>query len=137
MSEPSEEELQAMAVWENHMKHAGEKWKEDSGASVEAYKEGISEAFGSDEEKIEEMARKWREGIEDTSAEEFESSIEGEGSDWLINLYESVTGDEPSSEVRELAREIEQESMDDFDRDLSDEELREKMHQKIEERRKT
>lgn len=57
------------------------------------------------------------------SPEEFRQSIEGEGADWLIELYEGVTGEEAPRRVREAAQQVEQEAMNRTSEDPSGEEL--------------
>lgn len=126
--------LQAMAIWERHLRTAGEEWQEGVEDSAEEYRRGFAESMGVDPEDVpDEAVERWQEGVAETSAEEFSQSLADEGADWLAGLYESETGHEPPEAVMEAAQVVEDEIRQAGD-DVSDEELADRMRQAVRQR---
>lgn len=59
----------------------------------------------------------------ETDAGDLTGSVAGEGSDWLVGIYEGVTGREPPDSVKEVARDVEERALDRAGDDPSDEEI--------------
>lgn len=129
------EEMEAMALWERHMKQAAERWHEGVSHSGEDYRRGLAEGLGVDEEDVpDETVEHWRESVIETDAEEFAGSIAGEGSDWFVNLYEEVTGNEPPDRVKQSAQEVVDAAQQRAGDEASDEELTTAVHEEIKRR---
>ena len=130
------DEVEAMALWERHLSQANERWKEGVSRSADDYREGLAEAMGVEPSDVPDGAvEHWQESVMNTDAEQFASAMTGEGADWFTGLYERMTGEEPPPEVRDLAREVEEEALSNAGEDASDEEIVDAVRDAVERRR--
>ncbi len=130
-----QDELEAMAIWESHLERAADKWKQGVTESQDDYRRGLANFLGVSENDISQnVSHRWDESVEQMSPEEFRQSIEGEGADWLVNLYEGVTGNQAPDRVQQAAEQIEQELQTRASDDASGEELISHVREEIRQR---
>ncbi|NEU57483.1 hypothetical protein [Halorussus sp. MSC15.2] len=130
-----QQELEAMAVWESHLERAADQWKQGVTESQDDYRRGLANFLGVNENEISEnVSHEWDEGVSQMSPEEFQESIEGQGADWLVNLYEGVTGNRAPDRVRQAAEQVEQEAMNRSSQQPSGEELMNHLREEIRQR---
>ena len=121
-----------MAIWESHLERAADQWKQGVTESQDDYRRGLANFLGVNENEISEnVSHQWDERVNDMSAEEFKQSIQGEGADWLIGLYESVTDQSAPDRVREAAEQVEQEAVSRSSDNPSGEELMSNLREEI------
>ncbi|WP_435179903.1 hypothetical protein [Halorussus sp. AFM4] len=130
-----QQELEAMAVWESHLERAADQWKQGVTESQDDYRRGLANFLGVSENEISQnVSQEWDESVTQMSPEEFQQSIEGEGADWLVNLYEGVTGNQAPDRVRQAAEQVEQEAMNRSSQNPSGEELMNHLREEIRQR---
>lgn len=130
-----QEELEAMAIWESHLERAADHWKQGVTQSQDDYRRGLANFLGVSENEISEnVSHSWDESVSNMSPEEFRNSIQGEGADWLIGLYEGVTGQTAPDNVRQAAEDIEREVQDRSSSGATGEELMSHVREEIRQR---
>ncbi|WP_435182000.1 hypothetical protein [Halorussus sp. AFM4] len=130
-----QDELEAMALWESHLERAADQWKQGVTESQDDYRRGLANFLGVSENDISQnVSHQWDEGVSQMSPDEFRQSIEGEGADWLVNLYEGVTGNQAPDRVRQAAEQIEQEVQSRASDNASGEELMNHVREEIRQR---
>lgn len=116
--------LEAMVIWERHLQESVEQWHEGVSESAREYREGLAAGLGVEPEEIpDETVEHWKEGVMETGSEAFATAIRDEGADWLVGMYEGVTGRDPPPHVQELAEHVERVALERAGEDASDEEL--------------
>jgi len=78
------------AKWERKMQRAGPNWKAGVSGKEGNYSRGLSESVGAPVSG--QVVSAWREGVDATSAEDFQRSVSGKGSTWAENFRRGVTG---------------------------------------------
>ena len=117
-------QLEAMAIWESHLERAADQWKQGVTESQDDYRRGLAKFLGVGENQIsEQISHDWDESVTNMSPEEFRQSIEGEGAEWLVGLYEGVTDQQAPEQVRQAAQQVEQEVQSRASQGASGEEL--------------
>lgn len=125
-------ELEAMALWEAHLERAADQWKQGVTESQDDYRRGLARFLGVNENEIsEQVSHDWNESVTRMDPEEFRQSIQGEGADWLVGLYEGVTGQQAPDRIRDLAQRVEEETMQRASEQPSGEELVSHMREEI------
>lgn len=130
-----QDELEAMAIWEAHLERAADQWKQGVTQSQDDYRRGLARFLGVNENEIsQQVSHDWDESVTQMSPEEFRQSIEGEGADWLVGLYEGVTGNRAPDRIRQAAEQVEQQTLQRTSQEPSGEELVSHMREEIKNR---
>ena len=121
-----------MAIWESHLERAADQWKQGVTQSQDDYRRGLARFLGVNENQIsEQVSHDWNESVTNMSPEEFRQSIQGEGADWLVGLYEGVTGEQAPDNIRQAAERVEEQTLQSTSEQPSGQELVSQMREQI------
>ena len=81
---------QGRAKWARKMQRAGPNWKAGVSGKEGNYSRGLSESVGAPVSGG--VVSAWREGVDATSAEDFQRSVSGKDGKWAENFRRGVTG---------------------------------------------
>lgn len=130
--ETLQNELEAMAIWESHLERAADQWKQGVTQSQDDYRRGLARFLGVNESEIsQEVSHDWNEAVTQMSPDEFRQSIQGEGADWLVGLYEGVTGRQAPERIRQAAQRVEEQTLQRTSEQPSGQELVSAMREEI------
>lgn len=81
---------QGRAKWARKMGNAGSTWKAGVSGKDGAYAAGLGDVVGGPVSP--QIVAAWRQGVDATSAEDFQRSIQGKENKWADNFRRAVTG---------------------------------------------
>lgn len=126
------DEREAMAIWDSHLRSATRRWQEGARDSQADYRRSLADFLDVPEREItDRLSHEWQEDVTRLSPEEFKRTITTEGADWLIGLYEDVTGQRAPERVRDIARRIDETIIADAGDDVSGDRLAERIRDEI------
>lgn len=81
---------QGRAKWQRKMQRAGSNWKSGVSGKGGAYAEGLGASVGGPVSG--EIVTAWQQGVDATSADDFQRSVQGKDGKWAENFRRAVMG---------------------------------------------